>query len=221
MRIAVYISIIIIYIFSLKYKSTVIEKKTGKEKVSIRSEWLKKGRPVFSSFIKKENFIYEEKITGKLVSQREIIAIVPLAVREKLFLGQKFMASIEAKQSIGRISNIYLDNSSGFHKVELLLNDKVSIGNGEIIVVRVQIGKKINAKVVKSSAIFENNGQNLLFLISKNTLKQTKVIRGDSNSEYTIIKNGLKVGDQVVVSDQRYLSDGEFVNIIGRAGDKK
>ncbi len=221
MRIAIYVLIIVIYILSLKYKSTVIEKNIGKERVSIKSEWMQYGRPVFSTFVKKENFVYEEKITGKLVNQRKIVAIVPSTVRKKMFPGQKFIASINAKKCSGKVSSIYLDKSSGFHKIELLLNSKVSIKNGVIIVVRVQISKKMNSKVVENDAVLKKDNKNFLFQILKNTIKQTEVIIGDSNNEYTTIVNGSKIGDQVVVSDQRYLSNGEFVNIIAPFGDKK
>ena len=53
-----------------------------------------------------------------------------------------------------------------------------------------------------------------VFIIKQGKAQKVPVVIGESVGDYTVIKSGLKIGDNLVISGQQSLSDGSLVKVI-------
>jgi len=70
-------------------------------------------------------------------------------------------------------------------------------------------------KAVFASAIISRNNHKIVFLVDdkNNKAKEVKVITGDILGDYVEIKEGLEVGNKVILNPSQNLKDGAKINI--------
>jgi HlyD family secretion protein len=72
---------------------------------------------------------------------------------------------------------------------------------------------KKNVLCVPTDCIIEENGENFVYVVKENISRKRKVKTGISNEEFTEIKEGLKEGEIVAISNLDKLKDGGRVKL--------
>ena len=76
----------------------------------------------------------------------------------------------------------------------------------------VDLGKK-SSLTVPSKAIIDRDGRKIVFTLKEDKVYARPVKTGDSTGELTQIIDGVKKGEQVVVTGGGFLKDGDIVRV--------
>jgi membrane fusion protein (multidrug efflux system) len=124
----------------------------------------------------------------------------------------------------GRIRRIFpaADTASRLVPVEVALagTEARDLKIGFLARVRFQMAPRDNVLMIPASALIETVGQPAVFLLHGTSVTRRTVERGESYSGRVEIRNGLAVGDSVIVAGQNMLRDGATVRVVrAPAGD--
>ncbi len=118
-------------------------------------------------------------------------------------------------QGVVRLVSPIVDPQTGTVKVTVEIR-KYPAGTrpGDFAQVRIVTARHENATLVPSRALFEEQGQNILFVVDEGKAVRRAVKTGFVDGENTEILEGIAANDLVVVKGQRDLRDGLPVEIL-------
>ncbi|WP_053956616.1 efflux RND transporter periplasmic adaptor subunit [Inediibacterium massiliense] len=127
-----------------------------------------------------------------------------------------FIKSANEKPFKGKISAL----SPAPNKNELTYPLKVSLENKDTLIkagmfaeIHIVSEKKDNIIIIPSDAVITKEGNQVVFVVNKNTAKAKEVHLGLDNGKEVEVTKGLKEGDVIVTKGQNYLDDGNKVKI--------
>ncbi|OPX87157.1 MAG: Macrolide export protein MacA [Pelotomaculum sp. PtaB.Bin104] len=112
-----------------------------------------------------------------------------------------------------------VDPSTRAFPVEINLNNKEGdIKAGMVASLRLETGVSQGAVAVPADAVIEREGQYSVFLLVDGVAKETPVKTGITSGQLTEIKEGVQEGQEVIVSGNRLVSDGQKVKVVSGQG---
>jgi len=134
-------------------------------------------------------------------------------------LNQNLTAKITAdavpgKEFSGKVKFISpISISTGqFFPVEIIIsNSDLQLKAGMTASAQISV-KQQAARAVPNSAVINRDGKNYVFVIEDDKVHRTPVKIGLSGAEYTSILSGLDMGDMIVTSNPRQLTDGDTIS---------
>lgn len=138
----------------------------------------------------------------------------------KIKLGNLVEIKIPAIPSVkfqGKVKRIspYINSEDGTCKVEVIVNNhKQKIKPGMFAKVLIEINTLKKRLLVKKEALLVRDKRNLLFVVEKSLAKWKYVKLGAENEKYVEILDGIKNGDDVIVSGHYNLAHDSKVKVI-------
>ncbi len=151
-------------------------------------------------------------------SNYKAVIAVPERDMSRITLGTvAYIEMPDGKYWTGAIDKIYpaLDERTHTGTIDVWLSEEVSQNffAGSMTQVRVVSERHENVLAVPTQAIFNRNGENGVFVVTRDVAHWKLVELGASNGIQTIIADGLSAGDQVITTPYPALSEGVKVSI--------
>lgn len=202
-----------IYFVSLVYKDKQNQIKKQLEIPTTYKIWDKDGVPAKTTTVRVGDLIDSVLITGQFKNGKVYSFVSPKVV-SRLKEGAEASLQYLDKKFIGKVAGISRTPSllSGLHEVVLQFDSREL--EGKNVIVSVEVSKLTNALVVERDAVTNRDGTYKVYLINDNQLQIRPVEVVARNSHSFALKGKIKAGDEVVISDQRYLNDGDKINIV-------
>jgi RND family efflux transporter MFP subunit len=135
--------------------------------------------------------------------------------------GNRVQVQIDAhpdRTFTGQIRRIFpsADTVSRLVPVEVALAgaDARGITIGFLARVRFDLAPRENILMIPAAALIETVGQPAVYLLSGTSVSRRTVERGESYQGRVEIRNGLAVGDSVIIAGQNMLRDGATVRVV-------
>lgn len=129
-----------------------------------------------------------------------------------------FVDALPNREFHGRIRRIFpsADTASRLVPVEVALTggDARDLTIGFLARVSFRLAPRENILMIPATALIETVGQPAVFLLHGTSVTRRTVERGDTFEGRVEIRNGLSVGDSVIVAGQNMLRDGMTVRIV-------
>lgn len=149
-----------------------------------------------------------EKLKIKLDVTAEISSLLKQGEKEKAIINDD---SYDAE--ITTIAT--MPNDTGLYTVEAVFENKEGkIIPGTVAKVNIPVSTVKKALIIPTAAIVDENDESFVYIIKDNKATKTKITIKETQSEQTAIEGELKKGDEIVVSGQLTLTDGNKVNIV-------
>jgi RND family efflux transporter MFP subunit len=108
-----------------------------------------------------------------------------------------------------------IDSSTRAFPVEILLDNKQgNIKAGMVASLKLSSGVSKNAVTVPPDAVLEKDGAHSVFVVEEDTARELTVKTGIATEKLVEIKEGLKKDQNVIVSGNRLVSDGQKVKVV-------
>lgn len=143
-----------------------------------------------------------EKIINKLNLGQNVKINIPSAFDEVLEGTIEFIGSTPDLRSQLYNIRIYLENES----------EKIKPGMSSEVLIDLE--KIESATIVKSSAILNKDGRNIVFIVEDNKAIEREVTLGLDNGEYVEIKSGISKGDLIIIEGQHFVENGGNVKVV-------
>ena len=161
----------------------------------------------------------------EIVDMRSVKAVVYVIESDlpKVEVGREVSINVDSwdEPFSGRIAGVspVLDISSRSAKVEIVLSNpdlRLKPGMFSKVTIPLQIRKEVI--ILSKSAIVGNiaSGEYSVFIIDSSISTRRQIELGLSKGEIAEIRSGLSIGEQVVISGQHSLKDGDKVRIVNR-----
>ena len=161
----------------------------------------------------------------EIVDIRSVKAVVYVIESDlpKVEVGREVSINVDSwdEPFSGRIAEVspVLDISSRSAKVEIVLSNpdlRLKPGMFSKVTIPLQIRKEV--MILSKSAIVGNiaSGEYSVFIIDSSISTRRQIELGLSKGEIAEIRSGLSIGEQVVISGQHSLKDGDKVRIVNR-----
>ena len=157
------------------------------------------------TIIDTSNLLAEVTVTDKAVIKVKIAQKIPVQI-----------TSMDDKVVEGIVDTISptADAKTQLYTVKLRIDNKDnSLKTGMIVRSIFPNEIKNNIPVVQNGAIFTENSVQYVYKVEGNKLKKTEVALGISNVIQSEIISGLKLGDDVIIEGQSFLTDGQKVSV--------
>ncbi|NNE44833.1 MAG: efflux RND transporter periplasmic adaptor subunit [Gemmatimonadetes bacterium] len=129
-------------------------------------------------------------------------------------------SSDEPLRGVVRLVSPIVDSSTGTVKVTAeIKNYPAGTRPGDFAEVRIVTDRHEDAILVPSLALFEEQGENILYVVEDGKAVRRVVSPGFVDGDVTEIETGLEEGEVVVVKGQRQLKDGGAVEIMEGPAD--
>ncbi len=204
----------LLYAGSLYVKDLDLQRKKGKETATMYTIRAKSGTPVNTTKVTRRAFSNFVIVTGSNIGPKIHASVAP-KVANLIRPGALVSIRVKDKKVYGNVVSVdtKADYLSGLHNIIVSFANKKIPTN--LYIMNIETHKLENALTVKREAVSERGGSHNVFIVDQNnTVMKRNIEVSDSNENFFVVKSGLSEGDTVVLSDQRYLSDGEKVNII-------
>ena len=161
----------------------------------------------------------------EIVDMRLVKAVVYVIESDlpKVEVGREVSISVDSwdEPFSGRVAEVspVLDVSSRSAKVEIVLSNpdlRLKPGMFSKVTIPLQIRKEVI--ILSKSAIVGNiaSGEYSVFIIDSSISARRQIELGLSKGDIAEIRSGLSIGEQVVISGQHSLKDGDKVRIVNR-----
>ncbi len=161
----------------------------------------------------------------EIVDMRLVKAVVYVIESDlpKVEVGREVSISVDSwdEPFSGRVAEVspVLDVSSRSAKVEIVLSNpdlRLKPGMFSKVTIPLQIRKEVI--ILSKSAIVGNiaSGEYSVFIIDSSISARRQIELGLSKDDIAEIRSGLSIGEQVVISGQHSLKDGDKVRIVNR-----
>jgi RND family efflux transporter MFP subunit len=176
---------------------------------------------------------------GEMVSMQNVVTgivnlnniLVNLNISENVVsnvsVGQKVNVLITSinKTVTGTVKSIApkVDSRTKAYPVEITIpNEDGKILAGMVAKLKLSTGKTTNAIVVPTNAVIDDNGINKLFVVENGVAKVRTVTVGAKSADQIQITKGLKEKEQVIVTGNKLVGDGQKVEVVKtQSKDKK
>jgi len=138
----------------------------------------------------------------------------------ELYIGKKVKVdidSIEEENLDGQIVSISptVNEQTGLYSASILLEEENrNIRPSMNASVKMDTDLVENTLKIKSEAILNANGKQIVYIIKDSSAKEVEVKTGLDTGEFTEIKSGLNEGEKIVVKGQNYIEDGAKVEVL-------
>lgn len=138
----------------------------------------------------------------------------------ELYIGKKVKVdidSIEEENLDGQIVSISptVNEQTGLYSANILLDEENrNIRPSMNASINMDTDLVENTLKIKSEAILNANGKQIVYIIKDSSAKEVEVKTGLDTGEFTEIKSGLNEGDEIVVKGQNYIEDGAKVEVL-------
>ena len=150
------------------------------------------------------------------VPERELATMqagLPVDLRVDALPGKTFTGTID------RISPV-VDSGSGTFRVIAEFDSGGLLQPGMFGRIGIDYDKRANATVVPRAALLDAGTNAAVFAVRDGKAARVPVTLGDMDGQWAEVREGLAVGEQVVVAGKAALRDGSAVTVIGQPGDK-
>jgi RND family efflux transporter MFP subunit len=106
------------------------------------------------------------------------------------------------------------DPVTNLYTVNILLSNNGSIKPGMFAKIHLNTDKIENALAVKTEAVMEKSEKKYVFIVNGDYAAEKEVVTGLDTGTYIEIKEGLTLGDKVIVKGQDYINDGSRIKIV-------
>lgn len=137
-----------------------------------------------------------------------------------LSLGQKVVVEMPAAHndevvgSIDRLSPA-ADARTQLYSVRIYMeNTDHTIKPGMFAKIKLDTDVRENVIAVKSEAVVQSGGRDVIYLVEGNKTLEKEVIIGLDTGEYVEILQGLNIGESIIVKGQNYVENGSIVKVI-------
>ncbi|CBW27613.1 putative exported protein [Halobacteriovorax marinus SJ] len=205
-----------IYAGSLIWKGEQVKIAKNKDVPTLYRYWQESGTPVYTEKAVERSLSDTIAVTGLRTTGRRVKSLVAPRIASKLSVGA--IARITKDNTIynGKVTFIsnQVDELSGLF--EIVITFSKNVVTSKSVVVQVEIGHLDRSVVVKREAVSTRGGKPHLYIVKNNQISKKFVSLGGNNDDYYAISSGVKVGDEIVISDQRYLKDQQKVLVVKR-----
>ena len=109
-------------------------------------------------------------------------------------------------------------DQSNTYKLEVSIpNPDQAIKPGMTATIEAVTNQIENVLLLPRDAVVKRNGKEIVWVVNNGKVKAAEVVTGEYTDELVEIKEGVRVGDQVVTAGQHLLSDGDAVEV--QSGD--
>ncbi|GAB2538457.1 efflux RND transporter periplasmic adaptor subunit [Gracilibacillus alcaliphilus] len=169
---------------------------------------------------------------GSMVSDQEPIAMIidldqltiqlqsPDTQLDLFKVGEEVNVSLTNQDDeAGKAEIISIDNmagETGLFMVELTF-DNTETDHRAGVVTKVTIKENVqqDTLLIPTAALTEENEETFVYIVDDDTAKRVDVTVKETQSEQTAVEADLSEGDQVIVSGQLTLTDGNEINVVG------
>jgi len=203
--------VILLVIFFTYYKIQTVKIKQEKEVITINSIWEKEGKPVNILNIKNYDFITYFKVSCSVLKGIELICEVPLSIKNKVKLNSNFISDNKISGKVTRISNTAnIDNS--LYKIYLKSDSHIE---NEILPLYIEDKIFKNSIKIPKTVLVEKNNISYVWILDSTNKVRLKKISYSLTNEFNevLVRDGLKVGDRIVVLGKELLKEYDFVKV--------
>lgn len=186
------------------------------------------GGIIAQRFIKKGNMLPQNEACFHIADFDPLLAILHVPERElsKLKKNQLSSLSVDAmpgktfKGKILRISPV-VDPQTGTFKVTVAVTDPGKhLKPGMFSRVRIVYDVHTDTMLLPKDAVLTEGNESIVFLVKDQKVARTVVEVGYVNGTHLEIKEGIKLGDQVVQNGLGALKDGSKVEVLNKNSEK-
>ncbi len=208
-----------LYAGSLVWKAERVEQARQKEIPTMYQFRAENGTPIRTTEVKRQALIRYVVITGFSQANGHVISHVAPEVAAQLRVGAQAYIEQDGKRFKGTVSAVARRPSllSGLHTLGVSFSEDIKLA--KTVLTHVEAERLNSTLVVKREAISTRGGTPHAYIVEDGAVTRRNVEIGISNADFYSIRSGLKVGDVVVESDQRYLTDGEKVLALQTSGE--
>jgi RND family efflux transporter MFP subunit len=143
-------------------------------------------------------------------------------VINSIHVGDTVNVTSSGKEYTGKVKTVNtVADATGTYAVEVNIDNKDgSLKSGMFANISFTTEKSDNTIVVPRDAVIESDDETYVYVLNGNTAVKTIVETGIDDGKNIEITKGVNKGDNVVVTGQSYLSDGETVNVVSTEGAK-
>ena len=141
---------------------------------------------------------------------------------QKLAVGMKAKfqsAAYAADEFVGTLHNILPESTGDTHLFPIRFlaeNHDGRLKSGMFIRIDLPLSQRLDVLMVPKDAVLPDGGGDIVFVVTDSTARQVAVQTGQSRRDLIAVFGDLQVDDEVVVTGNEALKDGQNVNIVRR-----
>ena len=177
--------------------------------------------------IKPGNFVQINTPIFRIVDTSRLEAVLNVPERELATLkaGLPVKLQVDAmpgKTFTGTVDRIapVVDSGSGTFRVISTFQGGGVLQPGMFGRLQIDYDNRANALVVPRVALLEDEGDPAVFVVRDNKVSRVPVKLGYMDGGWAEVREGVKLGDQVVVAGKTALREGSLVQVLGQPGAK-
>jgi len=177
--------------------------------------------------IKAGNFVQINTPIFRIVDTSRLEAVLNVPERELATLKpglpvQLRVDAVPGKIFSGTVARIapVVDSGSGTFRVISTFEGGGMLQPGMFGRLQIDYDNRADALVVPRAALLDDEGDPAVFVVRKNTVARVPVKVGYMDGGWVEIREGLKLGDRVVIAGKTALRDGSVVQVLGEPGAK-
>lgn len=199
------------YAGSLLWKGHQVELAKQKDIPTMFKFRAEKGTPVRTSSAQKRAFVRYVTVTGRLIESGKVEASVAPEVATQIRIGADSYIGDGAERVTGVVQHLAREVNllSGLHSLVVSLPSNVKIPSS--VQINIEVNRRNGVLTLEREAVSTRGGTPHVYVVENQIVARRDIKLAGSNNEYYAIASGLREGETVVLSDQRYLSEGERI----------
>ena len=178
---------------------------------------------VASRDIKPGNFVQINSPIIRIVDSGQLEATLNVPEREiaKLKPGQAVSLQVDAlpgKPFTGTVDRVapVVDNGTGTFRVVTTFSGEDALQAGMFGRLSINYDQRADALVVPRTALLEDGGKPAVYVVRDGKAVRTELALGYDDAGFIEVRNGLQLGDEVVIAGKAALREGSAVQVIGK-----
>ncbi len=208
--------VLVIYAAALLWKNGVIEEKKNRPIATTPEIQRNQGVPVNTVEAQERSFHKEFQVSGFLTKNGtlrsqvspELISSVKEGVQVEIHNLEKVIKGVVT--SISQRPDIL----TGLYQVDFSFKHFPNEWINKLNVVYIPYAKIDGYLVLPRAAVSIRDGQPKVYVVNSGRIEMRDVQIAETNNLYQAIRSGIAPGEEVVVSDQRYLQDKQKVKVV-------
>jgi multidrug efflux pump subunit AcrA (membrane-fusion protein) len=212
-RILIYFIAVIAFIAAVHLRKWVVTNNRDKVVVTIYEEWRKHGKPVSVKEVERQDIKIYEKVTIVPLSKKRLIGHIPKSIQRNIITGQRVVIENNDTVINGVIDKVSenIDINTGLYTVEVLLHES-TLKEGNRYISHIYHHSLDNVIVVPNDVIVFEGDIPFVWVVEDDKAYKRKVTLGERDGYGIEIREGLDVGDLLVVAGYTKLYEGNSVN---------
>lgn len=208
-KIIITIIILGLYAAGLLWKNGVIEEKKNRHIATTPEIQRNEGVPVNTVVAEEKSFHKEFQVSGFLAKN----GVLKAQVSQELIGSVKTGVQVEIHNLATVIKGVVTSTSNranlltGLYQVEFSFKHFPNEWINKLNVVYIPYAKIEGYLVLPREAVSIRDGRPKVYVVKNGRIEIKEVQIAETNNLYQAIRSGISPGDEVVISDQRYLED--------------